>query len=1772
MIVPELIEIGSVDSGRYQRVAEEYQRLGFTKSSQIKNNFFYSQSDQGTISVQLSVNEKSWIKNHPVVLAGGLSDWAPFDFVDSNGKYTGIANDYLNLIAEKTGLKFKVSIKQWSQQLQDIRDKKIDLLADAYYTEERVEYLNYSASYFEMLEYFFIRKDLTVKTLDDLNGKRVAIPKSYAQGEVIKKHFPKIEIVTVDSAGAAIDAVLENRADMLYDNYAILSYALNKQGISSIIPFKSTRTLGNNALHIVSRKDAPELASIIQKGLDAISVQEKRAIYNKWLGDKPKTDKPVLNLTAEEMDWLKNHPSINVGVESDWPPYEFIDRAGQLQGLSADVLNLVEQRLGVKFKLISQYPWAETLEKTKNHEVDVLSSTSLTSNRKQFLNFTDPFFTPLISIYTRKDSPAISSFDGLKNKTVAIENQFFLHELLAKKHPEINLLPVATVADAIKSLSFGKADAYVGNQGAANWVIENNALTNLKITPVIDLDSSPLRLAVRKDWPMLQSILNKALTSISTVEMSAIRRKWMGIDSKIKKLTLTATELQWLKNHPIIRLGAESDWAPFEFVSSSGEMRGFTSEVVQLIERRLGIKFEVVSQYTWAETLEKARNREVDLIGGIVKTPKRQQYLNFTSDYFKPPIAIYTEKNTAGIASLKDLKGKTVAIENQFSLHERLAADYPGIKLLSVATTLEALTAVSHGKADAYIGNQGSANWIASENGLTNLKIALVNQSELNRKGHRFAVRKDWPVFQGVVNKALASISELEMSSMRHKWMGVDKKAVNRLSLSPEEQQWLNSHKIIRFAGDPNWLPYEAFDKQGNYIGIVAEHLKLIEQKLGIDVEMIPAETWAETIAKVKLGEIDVLSETSDSDLKSHLIFTQSYISSPVVIVMNNEEDYVENIDQIKHKKIAVIEAYGYVPRIISSYPDISFETVDSIQEGLTAVSTGRIDALLATLAQASYHKDELGINNIRIVGKTEFNTKLAFGMREEFAPLVPLFNRALASISQNDRQGIFKKWGKHKYAAKIDYDLLAKLAALFFTILAIIFYWNRKLAKEIEFRKEAEAQTQVLIDTVPLQIIVTSFTGNILTANPKALTDYNIHKEELSQFNISEFYYDLSDREMVTAELAEKGKVDQKIIRFKHLDGAVRSMMISVMPIVYQHKKALLTISVDMTERIEMETALQQAKEHAESATRAKSEFLSNMSHEIRTPMNAIIGFTELLSEQIEDSKLKSFVKIIQSAGNNLLTLINDVLDLSKIEAGKLQIEKTACNPHDLFTELGNVFMLKMREKNIDFILDIDSRIPHSLQLDATRLRQVLFNLIGNSVKFTDKGVIRVIARTDNEDAIRSKLDLLIDIEDSGIGIAEDQQALIFQDFEQSSGQDAKKYGGTGLGLSISKRLVSMMGGQLLLKSQLGHGSIFTVKLNEVDVAACAVEPENKYLNNLSVSFLPAKVLIVDDVPDNLALLMALFDSTELHIAEAENGQEAVNLAKQQAFDLILMDIRMPVMDGYQAAREIKLFSDVPIIALTASVMTDEFERIKSDNFNGYLTKPVLKKELFNELCKFLAFEEKSDTESVQKAELLIDDERKSLPFALAELKKLLEQCHAVSKTNNISDIKLFVTGIMEVVSQHPIEMISRYAETIAEQVDSFDIAGIKRSLNEYPQLIEQLESFNHSDSNDIKVPEFINIDTKKGLFYVDHNKKLYLKILKNFATDYQEFNLDNLDDQAFKLKMHSLKSISATIGATKLYALAKELDETQNRQLLPELYKSMAEIVFEIEKWNSK
>jgi diguanylate cyclase (GGDEF)-like protein/PAS domain S-box-containing protein len=289
----------------------------------------------------------------------------------------------------------------------------------------------------------------------------------------------------------------------------------------------------------------------------------------------------------------------------------------------------------------------------------------------------------------------------------------------------------------------------------------------------------------------------------------------------------------------------------------------------------------------------------------------------------------------------------------------------------------------------------------------------------------------------------------------------------SELKLTEAERKWLEDNPTASFTGDPNWLPYEAFDSHGNYTGIVSEHLDLIAGMTGLAFEMSPSKTWTESTEKAKQGLVDILSETDDSDLKSHLDFTIPYISNPIVIAMRDREHYVENITAIKDRKIALIKDYGYASKIRRKYSTIQFVTVADIQDGLFAVSTGEVDALLCTLALCSYTIAELGLNNVKITGKTEFDTKLALGVQKNLPVLLSILNKAINGITPKQQQIILDRWIKDKFAEKTDYTLVFQVIAVAIILLGIFALWNRRLSREINLRiateQELKAAEEVL-------------------------------------------------------------------------------------------------------------------------------------------------------------------------------------------------------------------------------------------------------------------------------------------------------------------------------------------------------------------------------------------------------------------------------------------------------------------------------------------------------------------------------------------------------------------------------------------------------------------------------------------------------------------------------------------------------------------------------------
>jgi len=382
----------------------------------------------------------------------------------------------------------------------------------------------------------------------------------------------------------------------------------------------------------------------------------------------------------------------------------------------------------------------------------------------------------------------------------------------------------------------------------------------------------------------------------------------------------------------------------------------------------------------------------------------------------------------------------------------------------------------------------------------------------------------------------------------------------------------------------------------------------------------------------------------------------------------------------------------------------------------------------------------------------------------------------------------------------------------------------------------------------------------------------------------------------------------------------------------------------------------LEVEKTRAEQSDEQKSRFLANMSHEIRTPMNAILGFTDLLADSVYTERERSYVNAIQTSGRSLLELINDILDLSRIEAGKLHLNTQAVELRELVESVRVLLSHQISSRGIDLVCRTGAEVPSSLMLDGLRVRQILLNLVSNAIKFTSAGSIKVEAFGSLEKEGGSTFHLQFRVTDTGSGIAQEDMDRIFSAFEQAAASDAQAAQGTGLGLSITQRLVQLMGGTIDVESKVNEGSVFHVSLPGVAIGASAVRPGGRASNDLN-EFQPARILVVDDIDTNRDLIAGYFAGTHHELFFAGDGMEAITKAQDEKPDVILMDVRMPKMDGTWARELLKANGStrkIPVIAQTASSMSEESERLQKF-FDGYLRKPFNRTQLHQALAAHL-------------------------------------------------------------------------------------------------------------------------------------------------------------------------------------------------------------------------
>lgn len=541
-------------------------------------------------------------------------------------------------------------------------------------------------------------------------------------------------------------------------------------------------------------------------------------------------------------------------------------------------------------------------------------------------------------------------------------------------------------------------------------------------------------------------------------------------------LELTTVEKEWIEAHPQITVGGGVEWAPFNFVNDEEKYDGIANDYLKLIGKKTGLNFVIESRSTWKENLDRFKNSELDLLPAVYYEKEREKYGNFSTSYFKMREFIFFLKERKDIQNIDDLEGLTVAIPKGYATIGRLKDLHKNITIIETATILEAIQAVMNSKADALIEGQAVISYILQENMITGLKG--VPQTTFDPSFIYFLIAKDKPVLLDIIQKALKSLSSEEIKQIKKQWLqsGLVKDRV-QINFTEAEIEWIKKHPSVNFTGDPNWLPFEAFTKEGEYIGIIANMLELIEERSTIKFNKLATKNWEESVALLKSGKVDMLTETTDSTLRSEFLFTQAILPNPIIVIMQEGSRYVHSLRQIKTKKTAIIKGYGYTTKIKEKYPDHDFYEVENIQEGLEGVSEGKYDAMLTTMALGSYTIKHMQLSNIRVVGRTEFKTQIGFAINREYAPLVAIVNKIIQGISEQEKQETLSKWVTQEYIEKTDYKLIWQIAGVALLIILGTLFWGlwlrREITRRIILEKELAEVNKQITDSIEFASII---------------------------------------------------------------------------------------------------------------------------------------------------------------------------------------------------------------------------------------------------------------------------------------------------------------------------------------------------------------------------------------------------------------------------------------------------------------------------------------------------------------------------------------------------------------------------------------------------------------------------------------------------------------------------------------------------------------------------
>ncbi|MGY2313196.1 transporter substrate-binding domain-containing protein [Pseudomonas sp. SDO5522_S412] len=1024
---------------------------------------------------------------------------------------------------------------------------------------------------------------------------------------------------------------------------------------------------------------------------------------------------------------------------------------------------------------------------------------------------------------------------------------------------------------------------------------------------------------------------------------------------------LDEADWSWLRGKGTLVLGSSApDYSPFSITSNRHDYEGITADYAQLMEQLLHVKVRVQRYASRNGVLAALKAGDVDMLGSSNGFEAADPQLQLSDAYAEDQPTLVSRVGDSQNLD-PELAGKRVAMLYHYLPPKAVEDFYPKASLQLYPSTLSAIGAVAFGQADVYLGDAISANYLINRNYLNNVQLADFSRMEVSN--FSFSVKRDNTRLLRIINASLAAIPVTERQTILRRWSagGASMPGQHPLHFSVSEQRWLDKNPRLRVAIDEDFLPMSFYSAEGEFRGISADVLAKVALRTGLKFDIQRVSSVREMIDAITSNKADLLITITPSEEREAVLrFTRPYLATPFVLVTRTAPSSPNTLDDMHGKRLAVISGDSSRDMLTEQYPDIRLVDADSAHDAMEKVANGEADAAVNSLITARYmisrqYRDRLRITST--VGVT--NSRMAFATARGSLELFSILDKALLSIAPEEMDELTNRW-RSEVVVGDSYWLRNRSAIIQgFGVAAVLLVtalgWIAYLRMLMRKRKQAEQALsdqvefmRVLINGTPHPIYVRDRQGKLLICNSGYLEVFQVEREQVIGKTVLDGV--LGDPDEAAAyhrdylQVMESGEAQLQDRSLIMPDGRVLTIYHWMLP--YRSStgevSGMIAGWIDISER-------QRLLEDVHAANRAKTTFLATMSHEIRTPMNAVIGMLELATKKADQGVMDRFaIDVASGAARGLLDLIGDILDIARIESGRLSLNPERANLRELLESVVRIFEGLARQKQLQLQLDLDAGVNRDVLIDPLRFKQIVSNLLSNAIKFTAQGHVRLSVRTE---AGKEQLGVRLQVEDSGMGIGEEDQKRLFSPFTQASNNDQSARSGSGLGLVISRTLCEMMGGRLTLNSTLGQGTRIDVRLDLTTLEPLAdiapVEDEPTVMSHA------LNILVIDDYPANRQLLTQQLNYLGHRIEDAEDGAHGLRAWRNGQFDVVITDCNMPLMNGYELARAIRADEaarGLPpslILGFTANAQPEEKGRCLAAGMDDCLFKPISLKDL---------------------------------------------------------------------------------------------------------------------------------------------------------------------------------------------------------------------------------